>query len=166
MLPMENWLKETVPGIILLGAIGSVFAVAILKLFTFLSRRYFLKIARYFVLHQVKYALRENYLLGFLSGQNDISKIAVYILRQLYLFIIFFFGGIASLLVLLFNASQVGSAYLSSINIIAMTILIICMYRTVKVCWTILVTYSVHVYPGFVAKKDDQQASALDNPET
>jgi hypothetical protein len=74
---IEFWLKNTIPGIILLGALGSVVAaVAIMlinKMLMPVAKKGFINVAASSILHFILPATKQLVRLHFLEGQNKIS---------------------------------------------------------------------------------------------
>lgn len=107
MPDIETWLKTTIPGIVLLGAFGSVSAILLLKLLSYLSRKafhYFSRLApavaqrvtKWTFKHIARFYYRQAYELGYSSGGGIAALVVYFALHlsriMLWLGLALFFG--------------------------------------------------------------------------
>lgn len=162
-----NWLRTSVFGLILLGTIGSLLAIALLKLLKLIFKPLYRRLIR----AQFKYMAMQNWILGGLSGANDFSKISVYILYHLMTFIVAIASGHLSLIQLISRLSNTAQSTLNAPNLLLMIIFLLSAFLIVIKLWTMLVTYKVHVMPvlgGKYAKiaKGGQEKNNNDQPSS
>jgi hypothetical protein len=76
---MEDWLKNTVPGIILLGAVGSVLSVTLIFFGKFLFRKTGTSLKEF--IRNFQY--RHGFFMGTLKAKNDLESYFVYFVFRL-----------------------------------------------------------------------------------
>lgn len=145
MIVLELWLKNTIPGVILLGAIGSLLSVFIIKLmnpwFKILHKKI---IEAHWNLH-IKPLAKQNWILGGLSAQNDLSITSIYILYQIFTFTALINIATASLILIVYRLSITTSPYLSYWNLILLILFMTSTYRLLLKFWIFHMTYSAHI---------------------
>lgn len=137
------WLKSSVIGLVILGAIGSMFAAFLLKALSYLFRPLFEKT----ISVHIKYMAMQNWLLGGLSAENNGSKIAVYLLYHLMTFLVPTALFSTSLVALIFRLTLQSAEIFNALNFSLITLAFLCLYSIMFKLWTIRITYQVHVLP-------------------
>jgi hypothetical protein len=156
---LEQWLKNTIPGLILLGAIGSLLSVFIIRLFKpWLQRLYKKILYAHWNLH-VKQAAKQNWILGGLSVENNLSKAAVYILYHTFTFTALIIIATASILILVYRLGLTSSPYLSAWNLFLVIVFMISTYRLLLKIWIFHITYSTHITPILGGKSSTKAAA-------
>lgn len=78
LAPLSDWLKNTIPGIVILGAIGSIFATALLwsigKFLPRIAKRAFQAMLRKTIVHFVTPSVRQAVQLHFLNTKNKVES--------------------------------------------------------------------------------------------
>ena len=127
-----NWLKNSVLGIIILGCLGS----AICAFIIFLGK----KLYNYLLPKYKKYAMKKNYINGFIMGTIclDPSRIAVYFTKRLFSFFIaisFFIISVISAIVFIIHYDKT-------------FVILICIIMSVIICIFSLINiirYLLHI---------------------
>jgi len=171
VIQIEIWLKNTILGLVVLGAVGSLVAVLAIRvltpLFRLIQRRVLLA---HYNLH-IKANARENFILGYLSGRDDPSRVAIYLLYHILVFVFLIVTAGVSITILSIRLSLPTQIYVSVVNIGLIIIFLLCIYRILFMLWIYRTTYFVHVYPctseeDTEAKKGTRASPEANSPTT
>ena len=147
MNDVRQWLMTSIPGLILLGAAGSLLAVIIIRLLNpWLKKAYSMILRIHWSVH-VKQVAKQNWILGALSSQDDLSITTVYIIYHIFTFIILVVLSSLALLLLIYRLGLTAMPYLSSGNLALVMLFMLSTYRLVLKFWIFHITYSAHVMP-------------------
>jgi len=157
------WLKSSIIGLVILGALGSMLAAFLLKAILFLLRPLLQKS----LLAHIKYMAMQNWILGGLSVENNGSKIAVYLLYHVmtFFFVTVLFS--TSLVALMIRLMVQRAEILNGLNFSLVTLAFLCLYYILFKLWTIRITYQVHILPVLGGKYEMKQTDTkTENPNT
>jgi hypothetical protein len=125
-----EWLKNSIPGIVILGAIGSICAVLVLHLVGRFFRGPLKWLARWFVEVEGKIAYTHGFVLGRAAAANDLINIIVYLSFQILLCLLLAIVSSTFLLVFLAIFLVGNDAVLSGASYSALVICMVCAYFT------------------------------------
>src|SRR5258708_25154378 len=108
---IESWLKRTIPGLVFLGAVGSLVAALIIRLSRPLVRFLQHRLLSAHVALHIKAVARENWILGSLSSRDDPSFIAMHVLYQAFKFFFLVSTAPVAITVLSFRLSLPSHVY-------------------------------------------------------
>lgn len=157
-----EWSRTSVYGLVLLGAVGSILAIILLKLLNYIFKPLLHKA----ILSGFKYTAKQNWMLGYLSATNDVSKVSIYVVYHLMSFILAIAVAHLSIEQLIVRLSINMLSTLNAMNLIFMTLFILSMFIIVLKFWVMAITYRVHVLStlgGKYADSEEKDGDANDN---
>lgn len=149
---IENWLKNSVTGIVLLGAVGSIVAVPLLWAIRPLWNHFL----RWLKIIHVVPVLRTNHELGFLDAYENKSMLMVFFAKHLTAFFLKFWVSLVALIILVARLSNLDKFAISIFDAILAAIGFLSFYQMVYTWWKFRATYDAHISRRITKKNESK----------
>lgn len=152
---ISEWLKNSIPGIIILGACGSFFAIGVSRV----TKPIWSKLVFSVLFAHVAPVLKMNYEIGFMEGNNK-PIMAILLLGKHFLeFMLSFWASIIASIYLLARILNGSGAGLSLLEASLSIFVFLGLYNMLYKWWMFKVTYDLHVAKRPASTKEELNAT-------